>query len=106
MGIISRVILFSFSALMFTSCSWMIYQPDKYLYATPEQYKVKFDAFTIPSKDGTKLSAWRMYSKNNNAKNLLLYFHGNAQNLTSHFANSVWMMDQDYEVIIFDYRGY
>lgn len=93
-------------SLLISSCSSIIYQPDKYLYATPEKFNVKFEAFTIASLDGTKLSAWRMKSKQPNPKNLLLYFHGNAQNLTSHFVNSVWMMEHDYEVIIFDYRGY
>lgn len=103
MATISRLL---FLCLFLTGCSSIIYQPDNYLYATPEQFKVKFEAFTIPSIDGTKLSAWRMHSKNKDPKNLLLYFHGNAQNLTSHFVNSVWMMDHDYDVIIFDYRGY
>ena len=103
MAAIFRVALLS---LILSSCSSIIYQPDNYLYATPERFNVKFHAFTIASLDGTKLSAWRMFSKNPNPKNLVLYFHGNAQNLTSHFANSVWMMEHDYEAIIFDYRGY
>ncbi len=93
-------------SLLLTGCSSIIYQPDNYLYALPSRFNVKFEAFSLPSIDGTKLSAWRMLSKKPNPKNLLLYFHGNAQNLTSHFANSVWMMEHDYEVIIFDYRGY
>jgi len=84
----------------------LVYHPDNYLYAHPDQFKVKFTAFTIPSKDQTTLSAWRLYSKNPNPKRLLLYFHGNAQNLTSHFVNTVWMTDYDTDIIIFDYRGF
>lgn len=103
MGTIFKLML---ACLFLSSCSAIIYQPDKYLYATPEQFNVKYEAFTIPSLDGTKLSAWRMHSKKKDPKNLVLYFHGNAQNLTSHFVNSVWMMDHDYDSIIFDYRGY
>ena len=89
-----------------TGCTSLIYQPDKYLYAHPDQFKTKFDNFTFKSIDGTKLSAWKLYSKTKNPKNLLIYFHGNAENLTSHFVNAVWMTDYGYDVLIFDYRGY
>ncbi len=103
MGTFSKIL---FLCLFVTSCTSLIYQPDKYMYAHPDQFKVKFEAFTIPSKDGTKLSAWRLFSKEKNPKNLVLYFHGNAQNLTSHFVNAAWMTEQGFDVIIFDYRGY
>lgn len=103
MGIFSKLI---FLCLFATSCTSLIYQPDKYLYAHPDQFKIKFDAFTVPSTDGTKLSAWRLHSKTPTPQNLVLFFHGNAQNLTSHFVNLEWLTDYGYEVIIFDYRGY
>ncbi|MBC7428921.1 MAG: alpha/beta fold hydrolase [Bacteriovorax sp.] len=103
MGIFSKIIFF---CLFLTSCTSLIYQPDKYMYAHPDQFKIKFEAFTILSRDGTKLSAWRLFSKNLNPKNILVYFHGNAQNLTSHFVNAGWLTENGYDVIIFDYRGY
>ena len=89
-----------------TGCTSLIYQPDKYLYAHPDQFKTKFDNFTFKSIDGTKLSAWKLFSKTKDPKKLVIYFHGNAQNLTSHFVNAVWMTDFGYDVLIFDYRGY
>ena len=91
---------------LLTSCSSIIYQPDKYFYYHPDQFKTKFEAITFNSIDGTKLSAWKLFSQKNNAKKLVLFFHGNAQNLTAHLVNLVWMMEHDYDVIIFDYRGY
>lgn len=103
MGTFSKIL---FLCLFLSSCTSLIYQPDKYMYAHPDQFNVKFEAFTIPSKDGTKLSAWRLISKDKNPKNILLYFHGNAQNLTSHFVNAAWMTEHGHDVIIFDYRGY
>lgn len=95
-----------FLCLFLTGCTSLIYQPDKYMYAHPDQFKTRFEAFTFDSIDGTKLSAWKLFSKTKNPKNLLIYYHGNAQNLTAHFLNSVWMVDHGYDVIIFDYRGY
>ncbi len=95
-----------FFCLILSGCTSLIYQPDKFLYAHPDQFKTKFDNFTFSSIDGTKLSAWKLISKTKNPKKLLIYFHGNAQNLTSHFVNTVWMTEYDYDILIFDYRGY
>jgi pimeloyl-ACP methyl ester carboxylesterase len=105
MGIFSKIICLCL-CLLLTGCTSLIYQPDKFFYAHPSQFNIKFDAFTIPSKDGTKISAWRLHSKTPNPKNIVLFFHGNAQNLTSHFVNLEWLTDFGYDVIIFDYRGY
>jgi pimeloyl-ACP methyl ester carboxylesterase len=93
-------------SLFLTSCTSLIYQPDKALYAHPDQFKTKFEVLTFKSLDGTNLSAWKLLSKNPDPKKLVVFFHGNAQNLTSHFVNLVWLTDHDYDVLIFDYRGY
>lgn len=102
--IVGTLLILVFMTL--TSCSSIIYQPDNILHAHPDYFKVKFKAFMLPSIDGTKLSAWHLYSKSPKPKRLVLYFHGNAQNLTSHFLNTVWMTEQETDIIIFDYRGY
>jgi len=103
MGNFSKIL---FVCLFLTGCTSLIYQPDKYMYAHPDQFKISFDNLTFNSIDGTKLSAWKLHSKTKNPKNLLIWFHGNAQNLTSHFVNTAWMTDHGYDVLIFDYRGY
>lgn len=102
------VSFFRWSLLVFllSSCTSLVYQPDKYFHTHPDQFQTKFEVFNFKSLDGTKLSAWKLLSKKPPAKNLVVFFHGNAQNLTAHFVNLVWMMEHDYDVIIFDYRGY
>jgi fermentation-respiration switch protein FrsA (DUF1100 family) len=91
--------------LLLSSCTGFIYQPDKYLYANPEKFNVDFDVLTLNSYDGTKLSAWKLKTKTKPV-NLVLFFHGNAQNITSHFVNLYWLTEHSTDVIIFDYRGY
>lgn len=102
----ANIFKLSFILLLLSGCTSLVYQPDKYMHNHPDQFKTKFEVFSFNSLDGTKLSAWKLLSKKPPAKNLVLFFHGNAQNLTAHFVNLVWMMDHDYDVIIFDYRGY
>jgi len=103
MGNFSKILFICF---FLTGCNSLVYQPDKYMYAHPDRFNRKFEAFTFYSIDGTKLSAWKLFSKTKDPKNLLIYFHGNAQNLTSHFVNAVWMTEHGYDILIFDYRGY
>lgn len=103
MGNFSKIL---FICLFFTGCSSLIYQPDKYMHAHPDMFNTKFEAFTFNSNDGTKLSGWKLFSKTKSPKNLLIYFHGNAQNLTSHFVNAVWMAEHGFDILIFDYRGF
>jgi uncharacterized protein len=102
MGSIFKVILL----VLIAGCTNLIYQPDRYLYADPNAYGIKFNEFIVRSFDGTRLLAWDLKSKTENPENLVLIFHGNAQNLSSHVFNLAWMIEKKTDVMIFDYRGY
>ena len=59
----------------------------------------------FPSEDGTRIHGW--YCPRENARAVLLYFHGNAGNL-SHRARLLHHFQRQLRVavLIFDYRGY
>lgn len=96
------------AAFFLTSCSSVFYQPDRVLYNKPEQFKIDYENIFFPSLDETKLHGWYLYSndKKKAPKGTIIFFHGNAQNLSSHFLNLAWMTKKGYDVFIFDYRGY
>jgi fermentation-respiration switch protein FrsA (DUF1100 family) len=50
--------------------------------------------------------AWDMKSKTPHPENLVLMFHGNAENLSSHAFNLTWILDKKTDFLVFDYRGY
>lgn len=53
------------------------------------------------------LSGWLFPSKNLNKKGLIiLQFHGNGENMTSHYTSLAWTTKKGFELITFDYRGY
>lgn len=59
----------------------------------------------VKSLDGTKLHVWiRTPEKKRRA--VLLHFHGNAENLSTHFYFVNWLGEHGIELILFDYRGY
>lgn len=62
---------------------------------------------TITSEDGTKLHAWRFKSSfKKPSPCVILHFHGNAQNLSTHFYSLYTAPGQGYDYLIFDYHGY
>ena len=92
-------------ALIFQGCTSLFFYPDDITYRTPEFYDLKYDDVYFNSKDKTALHAWHIYPKEE-SKGLIFVAHGNAQNLSSHFTSWVWLIEEGYELFIFDYRGY
>jgi alpha-beta hydrolase superfamily lysophospholipase len=92
-------------ALSFQGCTSLFFYPDDITYRTPEFYELKYDDVYFKSKDKTLLHAWHIYPQEE-SKGLIFVAHGNAQNLSSHFISWVWLIEEGYEIFIFDYRGY
>lgn len=99
--------LFAFILIfsVFQGCSSHFFHPDQVLYRTPEFYDLKYDEVDFSSEDNTSLHAWHIYPRSE-SKGLLFVAHGNAQNISSHFVSWVWLIEEGYELFIFDYRGY
>jgi fermentation-respiration switch protein FrsA (DUF1100 family) len=94
-------------ALLLSSCSGLLYYPSRQLFVDPARLGLKPEEVQFPSADGTKLSGW--YFRNRSGKKpeaLLIQYHGNAENLSSHFLSLAWILDHPYDLFIFDYRGY
>lgn len=104
---LKKVILFIFMTLL-SSCSFIFYQPDRVLYSRPEIWNIEYEEQWLEARDGTKLHSWLLKNKQKlkKPKGLFLFFHGNAQNLSSHYMNLAWLTEHGYDVFIFDYRGY
>jgi len=86
------------------------YYPDKTVYSTPGQAGISYEAVTFKSADGTKLAGWLMRAKgvadSRQAKGTVIHFHGNAENMTSHWQFVGWLTSRGFNVFVFDYRGY
>ena len=61
------------------------------------------------SADGTRLFAWLFHHEGfakQRAKAAILFYHGNGENLSSHYLSMIWSLRKGYDFLIFDYRGY
>ena len=85
----------------------MLYYPTRHEHVDRKLMPIKPEDMTITSADGTKLHAWRFKSAlKKSSPCVILQFHGNAQNLSTHFYSFYTAPSQGYDYVTFDYRGY
>ena len=72
----------------------------------PKKGGYAYEEISFKSFDDTVLYGWFFKSKSNPPKGTVIQFHGNAQNITSHFASLVWLTDAGFDFFTFDYRGF
>jgi fermentation-respiration switch protein FrsA (DUF1100 family) len=92
--------------LVYVFQSRLVYFPEvgRAVAATPQAYGLAFEAVTIATEDGERLAAWWVPAEN--AAGAVLFFHGNAGNI-SHRLDYLAMFNRlRYSTLIVDYRGY
>ena len=72
---------------------------------TPDRIGVNYEELYISTEDGIRLHGWKLHS-DIDPVGTLLYFHGNAENISTHFTNVYWLTRFGYDIYLFDYRGY
>lgn len=99
--------LFCLIALLcgLSGCTQVFFQPHHQLIDTPARMGVAFENEYFQSKDGTKLNAWFLPAQGE-AKGTVLFLHGNAENISTHFHSVDWLPARGYNVLALDYRGY
>ena len=92
-------------SLCLGGCTATFFQPHNVLVTTPGQYGIQYERVEFKAEDGTGLFAWFLPARGE-ARATVLYLHGNAENISTHFANVAWMPAKGFNVLAFDYRGY
>lgn len=107
-GLRTSVLLLTLGAIFLTSCTGIFYFPrvPKQKFYDPAQLNLKQEEVEVENENGIKLHAWWFNSKTQPAKGTVIYFHGNAENLTTHFITLSWLPDFGYNYLIWDYPGY
>lgn len=103
---ISTLALLSFLALC--GCTSVMYIPrvQNHQFYDPAVVHLKPEDITFTDSDGTKLHGWWFAANTKEALGTVIFFHGNGENLTSHFASLSWLPNAGYNYFIFDYPGY
>lgn len=94
------------AALGLSGCTNVFLQPDRALHLHPDRVGVKWEETLFQSRDGTALTGLWFPSVATPAKGAVVQFHGNGENMTSHYLSVYWLALEGYDVMAFDYRGY
>lgn len=89
-----------------SGCGHLFFYPRKELFYPPEKQGLHPETFFITTEDKVKLHAWFFSARSKPRKGTVVQFHGNGENLSSHYLSVVWLIDNGYDVFTFDYRGY
>ena len=95
------------SALIYFRQSSLIYYPNvagRNLSATPQQIGLSFEDVELVTEDKVRLHGWFVPSAD--ARGTLLFFHGNAGNISHRLDSIVIFNRMGLDVFIIDYRGY
>jgi alpha-beta hydrolase superfamily lysophospholipase len=94
------------SILVFTGCNHLLYPAERQPFIDKKLLKPSPKDISIPVGQSSLLHAWHFLARSEIKKGLVVHFHGNGQNLTTHFMFMHWIADFGYDYLIFDYRGY
>lgn len=96
--------LLMLNAMMYFQQAGMIFYPIGELYQTPADWGMEYEDVTLKTDDDIQLHGW--FIPNSQGEQVLLFFHGNAGNI-SHRRDSVEIFHRlGLNVLIIDYRGY
>ena len=88
---------------------------DKYFYypnsdspLTPASLKLSYTDIHIPSTGHTSLHGWFLPAKNGVKKSIgtVVYHHGNEGSVGLYLTRVPWLVEANFNVIMYDYRGY
>lgn len=79
--------------------------PDNVTYSNPAAQGVHVEVVWFTAADSTRLHGWFIPAVGP-ARGTVLFYHGNARNLTSHYKGVSWLPEAGYNLFIFDYRGF
>lgn len=88
-------------------CSHMLYYPTTFKYVDETSLKYRPTEVILNEDNKSEIIGWYFEAPLERRKNTtFIFFHGNGQNMSSHFQYLYWILDYGYSFLIFDYAGY
>ena len=82
------------------------YYPDRMeIPLSPLSHSLKIQEILFRTADGVRLHG-RFYQSVTRPRGTIVQFHGNAGNLSNHVDALLWLVENGYNLFVFDYRGY
>lgn len=105
---IKKIIIYALTCILLIStcgCTYLFFQPGKKLVHNPYLDMVNYENISFKTADGLSLHGW-LLKPEGKSLGTILYLHGNAENISAHVNNVLWLIPEGFTVFVFDYRGY
>jgi fermentation-respiration switch protein FrsA (DUF1100 family) len=93
------------AAVLLAGCASVLFFPEKELIRTPDRIGLAYRDVDFASADGTPLHGWFLPARGS-PQGTVVFYHGNAENISSHIASVFWLPARGFSVFLFDYRGF
>ena len=91
--------------LLATGCSRLFFMPEREHRWDPATAGVVYEDVSITTEDGVRLHGWFLPAQGE-ARATVVFFHGNAQNVSTHIGAVYWLPSRRFNVLMPDYRGF
>ena len=88
-----------------TACTALFFQPLKEHIVSPDDYEINYQDIFFKSVDDLTSHGW-WFPADSDSKAVIVFMEGNSGNISSHASAAYWLTQHQYDVFIFDYRGY
>lgn len=98
------IVLIGF-ALLTGGCTRLFFHPDHVEVMHPARLGLAYEDVYVTTPDDVTLHGWWLPA-NGAATGTVVFFHGNAENITTHVSSVWWLPKAGFNVLLVDYRGY
>jgi uncharacterized protein len=102
--LVAVVLLLTLAVIGCALINRFVFTPKKGILVTPARSNIPYREVWFPARDGVQLNGW--YIGGTPGVPLVLFFHGNAGNLSDNLQYIALLHGQGFPIFIFDYRGY
>ncbi len=89
-----------------SGCEKYFFYPNKILYYMPETCAYNPHNILVETDKGRQLHGWYFKAKTKKPKGTIFFLHGNSSNISTESVGMVWVLENGYNLLTFDYRGY
>jgi alpha-beta hydrolase superfamily lysophospholipase len=86
-------------------CHGLLFHPEKETYSVPSEFGLEWDEYFLESENKNKIHVWHLKTALRR-QGVIVFSHGNAENLSSHYRALAWVVEHGYDLVIFDYQGF
>ncbi len=91
--------------VVLAGCSGLFFQPLREHRPSPAVEAAAPEDVWVRAPDGVRLHGW-ILEPARTPRSTLVFFHGNAGNVSTHASAVLWLVERGHRAVIFDYRGY